>query len=231
MNAALCEECRNFLRSNHTECWDPERNWLDSVRRFVNSLDNKRSVAQILSATNAGCRLCGAIMTKFKSVHSDLLSRAQANDQAVIFRLIILPYGNTKSQWEEHIDRPFLQVSISQLRIEYRLWRVKGGQTAKATSYDAYNTSSETSFARVAEWLSECMVRYKNCNDANVPEVWAPNRLIDLGSKSPFSGTIKLKQTKHWQTPLRYVAFSHCWGAMQPLRLLQSNLQALMDGN
>jgi hypothetical protein len=104
------------------------------------------------------------------------------------------------------------------------------GSTVTGASYYDHNTSSETSFAMAAEWLRECTLKHDRCNRVNTPKEWAPNRLIDVGSRSPFPDIIKLKQTKSWKTPIRYAALSHCWGAIQPLKLLQSNLHALMDG-
>lgn len=220
MKAALCEDCRDFLQSNHN----------DKRRRFKDSREYERSVAKVLGAAGTGCRLCEAIVNKFRSLQSGLLSLAQTNGQSATFRLLIKPYYNTNLQWEEDIDRPFLRVSISQLRVEFRLWRVPDGPTANSASYHDHTTSPETSFVRAAEWLRECMLNHDSCNAVNTPKEWAPNRLIDVGSRSPFPDKIKLKQTKGWQTPIRYAALSHCWGAVQPRTLLQSNLHALMDG-
>lgn len=220
MKAALCEDCRDFLQSNHDDKW----------RCFMDSPEYERSVAKVLRAADVGCRLCEAIVNKFRSLQSELLSLAQSHGQPVTFRLLIRPYENTNLPWEEDIDRPFLRVSISQLPIEFRLWRVTEGPTANSASYNDHNTSSETSFARAAEWLRECMLEHDSCSGVNTPKEWAPTRLIDVGSSSPFPDIVKLKQTKGWQTPIRYAALSHCWGAVQPLKLLQSNLHVLMDG-
>ena len=103
-------------------------------------------------------------------------------------------------------------------------------RTAEGTAYDDQNTGSETSFARAEEWLRECMLKHDHCNEVNTPKGWVPSRLIDVGIRYPFPDTIKLRETKSRQTPIRYAALSHCWGAMQPIQLLKGNLQALMDG-
>ncbi|KAL3952359.1 hypothetical protein ACCO45_012302 [Purpureocillium lilacinum] len=220
MRAALCEDCRDFLQSNHDEKW----------RRFRDSPQRETSGSKVLEAADAGCRLCEAVIRKFRSLQSDPLPFAQTNGQSVTFRLLIRPYGNTNLQWDEDIDRPFLQASISQQRIEFRLWRVPDIPTADGAANDYHGTGSESSFVRAQEWLRECLLKHDNCNGINTPKNWVPTRLIDVGLRSSFPDTIKLRQTKDWQTPMPYAALSHCWGAVQPFKLLQSNLHALMNG-
>ncbi len=128
------------------------------------------------------------------------------------------------------MERAFLQVFILQLEVAFRLWRVTDKPKVKELSCDDCDTGSETSFRRAAEWLRECMLDHDNCVQVNTPRDWAPHRLLDVGSSFPFPDTIKLEHTKGWQTPVRYAALSHCWGDMQPLKLLQSNLHTLVTG-
>jgi len=136
----------------------------------MESPECERSVVRAIEAADAGRRLCEAITHKFRSLRPDLLSCTQANAQAAIFRLLIKPYWNTNFQWEEDIDIAFLQVSISQQKIEFRLWRVTESRTAGGTAYDDQNTGSETSFARAEEWLRECMLKHDHCNEVNTPK-------------------------------------------------------------
>jgi hypothetical protein len=222
MEATLCDECRDFLKSNHNDKW----------QRFMESPEYERSVANIIDAADVGCCLCKAIINKFRSLQSGLSSLTQTNNQPVTFRLLVRPYGNTNLQWEEDIDRPFLRVSTLQRSVEFRLWRVSGAPRTNNALYDVDDdhTSSKTSFTRAAEWLHECTGKHDNCNGMDTPKDWAPSRLLDVGSTATFADKIKLKQTKGWQTPIRYAALSHCWGAVKPFKLLQSNLPALMDG-
>ncbi|SCO92101.1 uncharacterized protein FRV6_16229 [Fusarium oxysporum] len=220
MKIALCGNCKDFLQSNHDEKW----------RCFKDSREYERSASIVLEAADAGCRLCEAIVLKFRSLQSDLLSPSQTNAQPVRFQLLIRPYWNTNMQSTEDIDRPFLRVSISQQRIEFRLWRVPDILTAEGAAYDDHGTGSETSFAKAKEWFHECVLKHDNCNGVNTPKNWIPSRLIDVGSRPPFPDTIKLRQTKGWQTSVQYAALSHCWGAVQPFKLLQRNVHVLMSG-
>lgn len=220
MDSILCEDCRAFLQSNHD----------DKHQTFVDSPIHERPVVKFLSAAGIECRLCETIASKFRAIQPNSLSTAQINGQPVTFRILIRPYYNTNLQWPEDIDRPFLQVSISGIQVEFHLWRVTSRPRANGISHDDHNTSSETSFARAAEWLRKCTMEHGSCNGVSTPEKWIPNRLIDVGSRPLFTDQIKLKHTKEWKTPLRYAALSHCWGTMQPRKLLQSNVHAFIEG-
>ncbi|KAH9206175.1 heterokaryon incompatibility protein-domain-containing protein, partial [Leptodontidium sp. 2 PMI_412] len=92
------------------------------------------------------------------------------------------------------------------------------------------NTGSDPSLTRAAKWLRECISEHENCNQVNCPTDWVPHRLLDVGSRCPFSDVIRLKQTEGWQTPVRYAALSHCWGDIQPLKLVNENLPTLVHG-
>ncbi len=202
MTAALCEDCRDFLRSNHDD------------KYFQDSPDYQRSAARVLGTADGGCRLCKAVVNKFNTLQSELLSFAQTNGQPVTFRLLIKPNYNTNLQWEEDIDRPFLQVLISQIRAEFRLWRVTEKSRANGALCHDYDISSEINFARAAEWLRECELKHGICNATNTRKDWALTRLLNVGSGCSFPDTIKLEQTKGLRTPIRYAVLSYCWGAI-----------------
>jgi hypothetical protein len=109
------------------------------------------------------------------------------------------------------------------------MWSVTNRPLAEAAS-DDQNTGSEPNLMRAAKWLRECMSEHDYCNQINSPRDWAPHQLLDVRSWSPISDVIRLEQTEGWQTPVRYAALSHCWGDIQPLRLLQSNLHTPVHG-
>lgn len=220
MKVALCGNCKDFLQSNHNA----------KLRRLEDSREYERSASIILEAADSGCRLCETTVRKFRSLQSDLLSPSQTNDQPVRFQLLIRPYWNTNCQSPEEQDRPFLRISISQQQIEFRLWRVPEILATAGAAYDYHGTGSETSFAKAKEWFHECILEHDNCNGVNIPKNWIPSRLIDVGSRPPFPDTVKLRQTKDWQTSVQYAALSHCWGAVQPIKLLQKNVHTLMSG-
>lgn len=197
--------------------------------KFTDGQNDERSISKVLDATDTGCRLCQAIVSRFGSLQPDLLILAKANDQRATFHMFPQPYGRTNFHRSEDWERIFLDVSILKLQVQFRMWRVTDGPAAEAAS-DDQNTGSEPSLTRAAKWLRECMSEHDNCNQINSPIDWAPHRLLDVGSSSPFSDVIRLEQTKGWQTPVRYAALSHCWGDIQPLRLVHDNLHKLVHG-
>lgn len=219
MNDALCGECGNFLQSNHD----------DQLQRFQESLESNRPVAQLLRAANTGCHICGTILNKFTSLRLQLSSVTQSHTLPVTFRIVIRPCGNTTIDWDELAYRPFLLISILQQQVEFRPWQIFHLPTDDRVSCDTQDTGSEASFVRATLWLQECMAQHGMCNDVNAPQNWAPTRLLDLGFDLLSPDTIRLRQTKGWQFPVRYAALSHCWGARQPMKLLQNNICALLN--
>lgn len=228
--SACCADCRDFLQNCHGSKFsrlvqDP---YYVRSGRFHDSIDYRRSIAKITTTANTGCFICTMIIRKFGSIQPYLLSVAQLHSESAIFRVVICPNHNTNCQWDEDIDRPFLQVCILQQVIEFRLWRVVASHTPDKLLHDGHSTKSEKSFARAKEWLRRCTIEHAKCNKDNVTNNWAPTRLLDVGAGSPYPDTIRLRETRVWNRPAKYAALSHSWGAVQPFKLLQGNLQALM---
>jgi hypothetical protein len=228
MDVSLCGDCSDFFQSNHHDSCYGDESW----RRFKDSLDDDRLISRVIKTAGMGCNVCETVVCKFRSLKSDLLVIAQKNGESVKFRVVIEEYYNTNLQWQEDIDRPFLRVSISQEEIKFRLWRVSKTHVAGCgVNDDDKSTGSESSFLRAEKWLRKCMHDHVNCNSVDTLGDWAPSRLLDIGpATNSFPTTIKLRKTDSWQRSVHYTTLSHCWGSVQPFRLLRSNLSKLMDG-
>ncbi|KAK6843408.1 hypothetical protein PG987_004268 [Apiospora arundinis] len=220
MNIKLCEDCRNFVQCNYNS----------DLGIIESGPNDERSVATIWRAIETGCRLCKAVVYKFELIKPGLLLSAKASNQRVAFNSLIRSYGNSTMDSPEDWDRKFLKVSVLEIEAEFRIWRVTEGFIAEDLSWVDHNTGAEPSFARAADWLHACILEHDSCIQVNTPRNWVPHRLLDAGSGCPFPDMIELKHTEGWQTPVRYAALSHCWGDIQPLRLLQSNLQTFLRG-
>jgi hypothetical protein len=228
MDVSLCGDCSEFLQSSHHDEFYGDKSW----RRFRDSSACERVISRVIQAADRGCNVCKTVVCKFRSLKSDLLVIAQENGDSVIFRVVIEEYHNTNLQWEEDIDRPFLRVSISQEEIKFRLWRVSRIHEAGCGVKDEnQSTGSEGSFLKAEKWLRKCIHNHEKCNSVDTLEDWAPSRLLDIGpATNPFPTTIKLRNTKSWQRSVHYITLSHCWGSVQPFRLLRNNLSELIDG-
>lgn len=188
----------------------------------------ERSVVELLAAADANCRLCQVVIRRFGSLQQDLLSLAKANGERVIFKVFARPYGNSNVNSPEDWERIFLNISVGETKIEFRVWH-QADNSAMEWPFDGY-TGSESTFLRAGRWLRECLSKHGACNQANTPSNWLPHRLLEIGSGSLVPDIIRLKQTQTWQKPVRYAALSHCWGGVQPLKLLQGNIQMLESG-
>jgi hypothetical protein len=216
MSTVLCRDCRDFVQCYHDNFG-------------MNGHNSMRSIAKILDAMDAGCRLCQAIVDRFGLLQPDLLMVAKARNEWAMFHMFPEPYANSNISSAEDWERIFLHVSILKSQVEFRMWPLTSRYGAEAMK-DDQNTGSEPSVLRAASWLRECMLEHDNCNQVNSPKDWVPHRLLDIGLTSPFSDVISLKDTGCWQTTVRYAALSHCWGGIQPMRLLISNLHTLVNG-
>jgi hypothetical protein len=82
-------------------------------------------------------------------------------------------------------------------------------------------TGSDASFSLARHWLARCKREHAVCRRAVRSSTKSPTRLLDLGSGK--DQTIRLRVGIGRK---EFVSLSHRWGDSQPLRLLQSNLEA-----
>jgi hypothetical protein len=93
--------------------------------------------------------------------------------------------------------------------------------------------SSETCFALIKTWLSDCDREHKECNEEHIATPFIPTRLIKVGTSSdsviPFLVETKDCQEEDW----RYLALSHCWGkadGIQATKTTTTNINSHKKG-
>jgi hypothetical protein len=72
----------------------------------------------------------------------------------------------------------------------------------------------------MSNWITNCKTNHPQCKVGTIS--WCPSRLLDVGTshEPPY---IRLIETGGVKVPLRYVALSHMWGKLVPLRALKAN--------
>lgn len=89
------------------------------------------------------------------------------------------------------------------------------------------------SIAQISSWMSKCQDEHDACkpstdtSSAVMGNSWLPTRFLHL-SESNLQPIVALRHAKS-QTPsssTKYATLSHCWGKIQPVRLLQDSLEA-----
>ena len=101
------------------------------------------------------------------------------------------------------------------------------------------STASDASLGLASTWLQTCITSHLECNQRNQrdsaatsvssqviehakkPE-WHPSRVLDLLTYD--APSIRLIDSRDCKIEGPYVALSHCWGSVMPLRLTRSNI-------
>ncbi|KAG7284603.1 hypothetical protein NEMBOFW57_009208 [Staphylotrichum longicolle] len=104
-----------------------------------------------------------------------------------------------KAKWKAHRDDPIEVVHDAQLSV---------------------STGSAASFGLAKQWLTRCKRGHSVCRDAIRSVTKFPTRLLDIGS-----GKVKTIRLREGRGQKDFVSLSHCWGSLQPLRLLEGNLE------
>lgn len=89
------------------------------------------------------------------------------------------------------------------------------------------SSSSEESFHRARQWISNCFKNHALCGD-DKPSV-LPTRILDVG-EGPTADPPSIKLIEAPGRKERYIALSHCWGGMQPLTTTAASLSAHRSG-
>jgi hypothetical protein len=103
---------------------------------------------------------------------------------------------------------------------------------APARSESAIQTT-ESSSARerlISYWLHDCLENHPECK-LPTTDSWLPTRLIDLGPSASQTNPRLIVADEHRDRKAdpsmdvpEYATLSHCWGNLQPLKLLMSNI-------
>jgi hypothetical protein len=84
------------------------------------------------------------------------------------------------------------------------------------------------------QWFQDCTQNHPECSASN-SDFWLPTRLIDLGLPTCQMNPKIIETHSHaalngQDRGIKYATLSHCWGHVQPLRLLTSNIERLKNG-
>jgi hypothetical protein len=80
----------------------------------------------------------------------------------------------------------------------------------KAVGLPSGDTSSDTSFSKLTEWLGTCIMKHETCRPAL--EAGLPSRVLDVSGDAE-----KIRLYVSQNESSRYVCLSHCWGNEKPV--------------
>jgi hypothetical protein len=93
----------------------------------------------------------------------------------------------------------------------------------------SFDTSSAEAWQKAMTWLSRCLHDHVTCNETS-KFPWYPTRLICVSSNQTAAGRVRLVCTADQRPDGPYVTLSHCWGQLQILRLLRTNIDEFRSG-
>jgi hypothetical protein len=89
-------------------------------------------------------------------------------------------------------------------------------------------SGSEQSSALVSGWFEECINHHSDCYVPPGSDSLYPNRLLDLGTDEGTSGIVLRDFSDGTRSP--YMALSHCWGGVEPLKLTAKTYAEFLAG-
>ncbi len=92
------------------------------------------------------------------------------------------------------------------------------------------STGSEAHVALARSWLSDCRRHHRACSSSgNTPRA-PPTRLIQVEKGKGDEPALRIKLVLSGDSPVKYLAFSHCWGGSSTLELRKANVEEFQTG-
>lgn len=89
------------------------------------------------------------------------------------------------------------------------------------------STGSDQSFEFLLSKYKQCKQNHTKCLRTG-SQPYVPSRLLDVGNSE--TSTISLVDQEHVPMYTPYVALSHCWGSLQPIKLTSATDSTLRNG-
>jgi len=201
------------------------------------------STGGLRTAANAGCQPCqiisqgidkfvnrsdeSAVRLNWTNDHrATLVVRSWENPQASPSRRI---WQDARAVQLEFFTRPGKDAYSSKYGCILRI--LTCGLIGKPAPWRAFATrnhppedsASEACFEKIKKWIHLCIDGHSRCKQPDSPPL--PTRVIDVG---PADGSEEPKLVETRGSCGRYLALSHCWGKVQPLKTTTANLDERM---
>ncbi|EXK84690.1 hypothetical protein FOQG_11216 [Fusarium oxysporum f. sp. raphani 54005] len=196
----LCSVCDLALKSNVPGTFQPHH----------------KSGVELEQASELGCYICGTIR------HSNTWSRRSGECRSSSFHSVMNLYN---AGFEETLEGLVIGKMPSGCCWLFQLWK-EPDPASSILSYVPPISHHDSDLIRLAtNWLDSCCQTHTNCRNS-VPG-YKPTRLIEI------IDTFHVRLVPPGSLPVEsvsYVAFSHCWGKVEAIKLLQSNLDIFHRG-
>lgn len=96
-----------------------------------------------------------------------------------------------------------------------------------AQNLQGNSTSSTEAMTTAATWIGNCNEKHEQCQHHGTTD-WYPTRLLHVGHDA--TDKVRLLSTTQERPSAPYMTLSYCWGALQPIKLLQETESSLLEG-
>ncbi|KAF5702098.1 hypothetical protein FGLOB1_9825 [Fusarium globosum] len=196
----LCAVCDTALRSN---------------LRCI-SQPHHKSGFDLEKASDLGCYFCGTIR------HSNTWSRRSEECRSSSFQYAI---NLRNAGFADTLEGLIIGKAPSGCCWAFQLWK-EPDPAVGTIIYKPPASHNDLDFIRLAKgWLDSCCQTHVKCQNSS-PE-YRPTRLIEIVGNS----SVRLIYPKTLPVEsIQYIAFSHCWGKVEAIKLLEKNVDRFRLG-
>ncbi|UPL00335.1 hypothetical protein LCI18_011269 [Fusarium solani-melongenae] len=233
MKSQLCPKCQKIFADD------------TPVQVYIPHHQSRES---ILGAVGNGCRLCSRIVKsrEFAKLDPSIFFITTGNVRGTPYRSIP-PMSSVKLEiWLHPSSDSEAYQHVSEAdgdRISTQDDEVLIPQSGRDFEFEPYDGPGNIPFqckhhgslagtgcannmwSLARSWLDECCQGHKKCSAPQSPD-FSPTRLVEIVDNA----TVRVIERKGNKTLQRYVAFSHCWGKAETLKLLKDNKPRLETG-
>ncbi|KAG4281749.1 hypothetical protein FPRO06_10653 [Fusarium proliferatum] len=180
------------------------------------SQPHHKSGLDLEKASDLGCYICGTIR------HSKTWFRRSEECRSSSFEYVLNLHNAGSTDTLEGL---IIGKAPTGCCWAFQLWK-DPDPTSFAISYKPCASLQDSDFIRLAKnWLDSCCETHVKCRRSS-PD-YRPTRLIEIIDES----LVRLISPKNFSVEsIDYIAFSHCWGKVEAIKLLQKNVDQFQLG-
>ncbi|EAA35813.2 hypothetical protein NCU07502 [Neurospora crassa OR74A] len=197
-------------------------------------IPHHQSVAGFRRSAEEGCYICRSVSVKLQDMVSDGEDKDEDEDEdddhdyyTEFTWYLPMPTAERRSVYGPYTEHGHLSIRFmkSHLIILFRLISTASPDAPIRSVDPGASLTDQAVMETARSWLKKCRQNHELCGP--VDPAFNPTRLIYIHDES----SVQLIETKKEVKSHAYVAFSHCWGKSEALKLLQDDLDKGTRGN
>ncbi|KAK3489515.1 HET-domain-containing protein [Neurospora hispaniola] len=186
-------------------------------------MPHHQSLASLRRSAEEGCYICSSVVAQAMAQYN-VFNEDDDDDDAFSWSLYMSPQENSRDcgPYPKH---GFLAIWSEHYHSEFNLISTASPDAPICSVNPGASLTDQAVMETARSWLEDCLQNHESCGP--VDPAFNPTRLIYIHDES----SVQLIETKKEAKSHAYVAFSHCWGKSEALKLLQDDLDKGTRGN